>query len=458
MTAHSSKTIVLVLALSACDWSQPLNAADAGAPVWMSPQEVERDEEALAPADVEGAWERRLAFTESGVRPEVPVDLGREIGAENLEFVGYAEIGRESVDPPADEVAKSTCEDDVEALISLAEMPVWGYFINSAGETWRWRPQDPVATYMDIRRANRDEFIELAVPSVVPTVQGADQAEPQGADDGEGGSFRAEGIIGSDDRKIRSAHSGHSMTSVNQSWVRMGGLPTDGWDLDDQSIDNTMGTATKIGPRHLLTSGHVVWKDGFFFPKDWWAGEDGVAATSGLAVDDTPNGVKNIAWYFIAPKWYEDEKNSHDFAVLVLYDNASSAQFPSFGFKEDYALAGESMWNFGIPWPDRDCLDSPLADDNCRSSMYGHAKDVRRTEVSYVFTAHDMQGGHSGGPVYKWDGGERNIVAIAKSEYSAVENRHLRIRGLVFDTLVSAMNAHPSSFCGAYKWTGPGCK
>ncbi|NVB39313.1 hypothetical protein G6O69_15830 [Pseudenhygromyxa sp. WMMC2535] len=133
---------------------------------------------------------------------------------------------------------------------------------------------------MDVRRGNRDEFIELTVPSVVPNVQGADQEEPQAADDGEGETFRAEGIIGSDDREIRSAYSGHSMTSVKQSWVRIGGLPPDGWDLEDSDIDNTSGTATKIGPRHLLTVGHAVWANGFFYPKDWWAGEDGVAATS----------------------------------------------------------------------------------------------------------------------------------------------------------------------------------
>ena len=364
----------------------------------------------------------------------------------------------ESIPPPEGVLGDTSCEDDVEALTSLAETPVWGYFINPVGETWRWRPRDPVATYMAIRRSNREEFIELAVEETVPKVRGADETR-QGEDGGDGGedAFRSAGILGPDNRLLRSEVNGNSMTSINQSWIRMGGLPSDTWD-PQLGIDNTMGTATKIGPRHLLTAGHNVWAGGVFFPKDWWAGEDGVANDTGLAGTDAPNGNKNIDWYFVAPGWYEDGENYHDYAVLMLYDNASSAQFPSFGFKEDYALAGQSVWNFGIPWPNNSCSASPFDSNECRSSQYGHLKPVRRTEASYVFTAHDVQEGHSGGPVYVWDNGKRNIVAIVKSSYTSQENRHLKIQSRVFDTLLAVMNARPSSYCTDYGWAGTGCK
>ncbi|PRP94600.1 trypsin-like serine peptidase [Enhygromyxa salina] len=421
----------------------------------MGPQEVESDEETLVQEHVWRAWERRTEYEASGIEPEVPVDLGRDIGSENLEFVGFADIGTELGGLPDGSPDDTTCEDNLEALGSLAENAVWGYFINPAGETWRWRPRDPVASFTTVRRANREAFIERAVREVVPSVRGADEGV-HGEDDAGDDVFRGDGVLGADNRVIRSASSGHSMTSIKGSWVRIGGLPNEGWDPGSNG-DNTAGTATKIGPRHLLTVGHGVWKGGHFFPKDWWPGEDGVAHETELTNSAAPNGVKKIDWYYIAPKWYESEKNTQDFAILILHDNASSAQFPSFGFKEDYALAQELTWNFGIPSPGKSCAGSPLVGDSCRSSLYGHKKPVRRTEASYVFTAHDAQPEHSGGPVYKFDGGDRNIVAIVKSKYSAVENRHLRIWGFVFDTIVAVMNAHPSSHCVDYGWTSPGC-
>ncbi|WP_106093142.1 trypsin-like serine peptidase [Enhygromyxa salina] len=257
---------------------------------------------------------------------------------------------------------------------------------------------------------------------------------------------------------MRSAESGHSMTSINSSWIRIGGLPADSW-KPDLGGDNTEGTATKIGPRHLLTVGHNVWAGGHFFPKDWWAGEDGVGFELGSWSSAAPNGVKNIKWYYIGPKWYESEKNTQDFAVLFLYDNASSVQFPAFGYKEDYALAQDNTWNFGIPKGGNTCSDSPIAGDNCRSSMYGHQKVVRRTETSWIFTAHDLQQGHSGGPVYEFDAGKRKIVGIVKGSYTSVENRHLRIRGLVFDLITNGLNAMPSTHCDDYAWPGEtGCE
>lgn len=121
---------VVAVSLTACDWERQ---SDPAAPMWMGPEEVEADEEAIVREDVRRARERRRAFFESGLEPEVPSDLGRDIGAENLEFVGFANIGTEPVVPPEGNPGDTTCEDDLEAAVSLAETPVWGYFINPAG-------------------------------------------------------------------------------------------------------------------------------------------------------------------------------------------------------------------------------------------------------------------------------------------------------------------------------------
>ncbi len=345
----------------------------------------------------------------------------------------------------------TTCDDHLSASLPLAETEVWGYFINSAGETWRWRPSYPDQKMRRLRRSHSDAFLDRELDEFVPSVECADVVF-DGEDEGVDG---VRTIIGSDNRKLRSAYNGYSMSSPSSPWMRMGGLPPDGF---TNSFNNSEGTATKVGPRHLLTAGHVVWQEGGFFPKDWWPGQDGVAEDTDTG-SIKPNGYKNVVWYWIAPGWYENFKNTQDYAVLILYDNASSAQFPKFGLKEDYALAGEWTWNFGIPKVLNECADSPLdGNSSCGGSMYGHQKRVRRTEVSYIFTAHDLQGGHSGGPLYKYNGGNRQIVGIVKSDYSSVENRSLRIRGPVFDSIVAVMDAWPSSYCVDYGWSGVGCQ
>jgi V8-like Glu-specific endopeptidase len=91
-------------------------------------------------------------------------------------------------------------------------------------------------------------------------------------------------------------------------------------------------------------------------------------------------------------------------------------------------------------------------------SLYGHEKQVRRTTTSYAYTAHDFQSGHSGGPIYQYNGGNRKIVAIVKGKYSSLENRSVKIRGSVFDSLMAVMDAWPSSYCDDYGWTGAGCE
>ena len=433
--------------LEGCDST---DADQRTVPAWMGPEDVAA-EESVAERSVLEQWQRRERYLTFGIEPDVPMELSAGFGGRNLEFVGYAPIAYEAsrVDDESLRSA-STCEEDLSSALQVSEWSSWGYFINIAGETWRWKPADVSGTLRDIRRKLPEVFIEEEVAEFVPEFGG--HGEQAAAED----VWRSEGIIGTDNRVIRSAYRGYAMTSPTSPWMRIGGLPPRGWSPATHT-NNSEGTASKIGPRHLLTAGHVMWDNMGFHPHDWWPGQDGVADEMGISDSIAPNGVKSIPWTWLPPKWYEDRSPSQDYSVLILYDNASSAQFPRFGFMVDSALAGEMTWNFGIPRLGYDCEDSPLDSKDCAGSMYGHQKSVRRTEVSYVFTAHDLQSGHSGGPVYKYNGGNRQIVAVAKSKYSLVENRHVKIRKSVFDMLIAVMEGTPSSHCDGYGWTGAGC-
>lgn len=390
------------------------------------------EEDQLEAAELAEALARKARYLATGVPPPVPAALSGNPSDPTFVFVGYADEATEAdvADMEARMELELTQPMSRAELASLSQtiydQSSLGLLVNSVGETWRWRPSS----------------LSVLLPD--PNATEDAPVNPSGIDDDPPPLPQTRvGIIGSDNRQMRSKVSGHNMTAY--PWNTIGALNPDGQSSNSPS---PRCTATKIGPRHLLTAGHCVWTGGAGGAKrlrDWWRGQDGLDQTINGG-DPSPNGYKNIWWYWVAPGWYDHGWASQDYAVLMLYDNQDSANIGTLGLKVDNTLAGTSAWNFGYPGSANECANSPLANNLCGKSMWGMSANITRTEVPYLFFKHDVQKGHSGSAIYQIANNLRYIVGVATTTYSSIENRGVKIRKVVFDNIQAVKNNWPSSF------------
>jgi V8-like Glu-specific endopeptidase len=387
---------------------------------------------------------RRRAYEQNRTVPKVPPSLSTNPNDPQYEFLGYMSIAS-----PAQTRAHfarlrtvkpkpMTSAETATLSRALHEETVVGVFVNDVGEMWGFKPRT-LRQRLQNRRMDRGE-------SNVRRVNGRPGAGlPDPMQESHHGLKDIIADSGAnDDRILRSSRNGFNMRAY--PWRTFGALVPNGYNL--QSEPNVTCSATKIGERHLLTAAHCVFTEGggkgSLIRRDWWPGADGLNTT-----DPSPNGYKNIEWYYYDDHYVNNGWDSRDFAVLVLYDNQSSCSLGWLGYREDYSLAGSEMWNFGYPDEGKTCSASPRSDKRCSGSMYGMNAKITRTEAPYLFFKHDTQGGQSGSAIYDYNSGNRQLVGIVKGEYTSVENRGIKIRDLVFDFIESVRDERPSSYCGS---------
>lgn len=408
---------------------------------------------------------RRVAWERDGTVPTIPDSLTTYGDAAEFKFQGYAKLGT-----PKEAYEAQIRAGQDESAVRCTDTPTqdssddpndFGVFINSVGEMWQWKPIDGQTRGAQLRQ--RARLTEGATSVDANTgcdphlVDSGDIDQSAIAASTQPASSNAEVdlsitteqpipkvILGNDDsRQIRSATSGHCMTCY--PWRAIGALTPDG---TNGNSPNAWGTATKIGPRHLLTAAHAVHtggSGGSWLWRDWWPGQDGMNQFLNGG-DPSPNGVYNIEWYWVPSRWLNNGWRTRDYAVLILYDSPQAVSLGWFGYNVDLTLANTSAWNFGYPLGGNTCDNSLLANKSCQQSLWGHSAKITRTTVNYVFYKHDTQNGHSGSPVYQINNGNRQIVAVHQGGFTAVENRGVKIRSSVFDNISAVIGLWPSEY------------
>ena len=394
--------------------------------------------------------ERRAHYETTGEAPTVPPSLSADAHDPEYVFLGYMPIAT-----PQQEAAhfarlrtqrpKPASAEELKSLAApLTDQEFAGVFVNNAGEKWGFKPRDLADRLRALRLARGASALRSADGNEGVGLVETGELETSLPDSMS--LITDKNVLGSDNRILRSTVNGFNMKAY--PWRALGVLVPDG--ANTANVPTVACSATKIGERILLTAAHCVFTEGggegSLIKRDWWPGGDGLNKTIKNG-DPSPNNYKNIEWYYYDKKYVNNGWDSRDFAVLVLNDSQSTCGLGWFGYRVDNSLAGSNMWNFGYPGQSQTCSASPRGDKKCGGSMYGMEAKITRTEVPYLFFKHDVTGGHSGSGIYDYNGGNRQLVGIVKSDYTAVENRGIKINSLVFDFIDAVRDEQPSAFC-----------
>jgi hypothetical protein len=196
-----------------------------------------------------------------------------------------------------------------------------------------------------------------------------------------------------------------------------------------------------------VTAAHCIRAGNSLVLYDWIPGADGLQGPLGNGIV-APNGFKNIVWYRWPSSWVNDDGPSRDdYAGLALMDNENSCSNYYFGYRADSTLVQTQVQMWGTPGEAFRCERSLRADKQCFGSIYGDSRPIIRTEQHFLFTYIDTQKGQSGAPLYVIDSdGQRYIVGTHITDYTSVENRHLRVQDGYFNFLRDLRSDFPCSF------------
>jgi V8-like Glu-specific endopeptidase len=237
------------------------------------------------------------------------------------------------------------------------------------------------------------------------------------------GQLRTNLIFGGDDRVLR-------LATKSYPWRTMGAVLKPG-----ATTSNCSGAL--IGPRHFLTAGHCMHKNGA-----WLTNRKIAPGQKGIGV--FPNGVKNHAWYFSVSGWYDDADPSYDYGMIVLEDRDDTAHLGWLGWRSSGQDGGH--WTFGYPGFSLSCAASPSASGQCDNFMYGDSGfGVAPFYSKMMITGADIQAGQSGSPIYKYNDGDRRVIGIVSYESDDL-NFGTRVTSARSANFCSWIHTFPSAF------------
>lgn len=238
------------------------------------------------------------------------------------------------------------------------------------------------------------------------------------------GDLSPETIFGPDDRVIR-------LSTTSYPWRSIGSILPPG-----SPASNCSGAL--IGPRHFLTAGHCLHTGGTGVGTGWYPNLKVGPGQRGIGV--FPNGLKNHAWYFSVSGWYDHGDPAFDYAMIVLQDRSDTAHLGWLGWTTS-GQTGEH-WTFGYPGWSHQCAASPSADGECDNYQYGDDNTASPVLIHQIGTEADVQSGQSGSPIYKWNNGDRRVIAVMAYH----GNWGTRVTAARSDNFCEWIHAFPSAF------------
>ncbi|MBK6688004.1 MAG: trypsin-like serine protease [Deltaproteobacteria bacterium] len=200
-----------------------------------------------------------------------------------------------------------------------------------------------------------------------------------------------------------------------------------------------------IGPRHVLTAGHCLYRDGAFTKTRSELrvvfGQNG----SGNGESNTPNGGKRSVVAWVLPNgWINEESRRYDYALLVLDDQSYSPGWLGFTAYDAFTLLGMNVNINGYPGHSYECAASPREDGLCGGYLYHGYGPLLFVTGDELLTHVDWEKGNSGGPLYRFTNNNRYVVGVVSASNSLF-NTAARMRSGMSDALCSWIGSYPSS-------------
>ncbi|HEX2028461.1 MAG TPA: serine protease [Nitriliruptorales bacterium] len=217
----------------------------------------------------------------------------------------------------------------------------------------------------------------------------------------------AEVVIGTDDRvRISPA------TALPWRWIcslRITAADGSAW----------IGTGWLVGPRTLITAGHVV----YIHSRGGWVRS--IEVIPGRDGDSRPFGACTATSFRSVKGWTNKKKRSHDYGAVILPSDCrlgSEVGFFGFANLSQFSLLGLNVNLSGYPG------DKPAG------TQWWHARRVKWVTSRTLVYNIDTAGGQSGSPVWRLTDGKRHAVGIHTNGSSA-GNSATRIAAPVFDNI-----------------------
>jgi glutamyl endopeptidase len=224
----------------------------------------------------------------------------------------------------------------------------------------------------------------------------------------------AEVIIGSDDRvRIRNTR------ATPWRWV---------CSLRVTAANGTrwIGTGWLVGPRTVITAGHVV----YMHNQGGWARR--IEVIPGRDGATRPFGSCNATSFRSVKGWTTKKKRSHDYGAIILPSNCRYGdRLGYFGYANlsYFSLLGLKVNNSGYPGD-----GGKAGSQRETGSQWFMARRIKFVTGRRLIYNMDTVGGNSGGPVWRLKNGKRHVVGI-HTNGSPLGNSATRIVKAVFNNI-----------------------
>jgi V8-like Glu-specific endopeptidase len=253
--------------------------------------------------------------------------------------------------------------------------------------------------------------------------------EPEGEASATRGRAGTSKVFGADNRVLR-------QPTTFYPWNVMGSVLAPG-----ATTSNCSGSL--IGPRHFLTAGHCMHQGGGGKGQGWFTNRKIAPGQKGIGV--FPNGLKNHAWYFTVKGWFDEADPAYDYGMLVLEDRDDTAHLGWLGWRSSGQDGGH--WTFGYPGFSLSCAASPSANGKCDNFLYGDDSTAINPWFypTMMGTEADAQPGQSGSPIYKYNNGDRRVIAVMSYESDDL-NYGTRVTSARSSNFCDWIHSFPSKF------------